>query len=203
MTTHAKPTRHNGHEATPATVPKHFNAGITELNLFGQTVNVKVPTGGDPISAYNGNPLFITGITLPTDSSPLLVFAIDDVGPPVNWPRANSWTKNVPAQVNLYCSWLNAKYITAPTRQPVSYTGGPIVLTGQLSAGGNLVPQVTAWESPDSGDLYYVMVLSAGNQIEVRWLDNAPDALPTPTTAHVITPGGGAGVAGPFGLGSP
>jgi hypothetical protein len=209
MTTHAKPTEHNKHKPAvpavpaPTTTPTILNAGITQLNLFGQTVNVKVPTGTAAISGYSGNPLFITGITLPTDSSPLLVFKIDDAGPPVNWPPANSWTKNVSAQVNLFCGWLNAQYTTTATLNPVSYTGGPIVLIGQLGADGNLIPQVAAWESPDQGDVEYVMVLSAGNQIEVRWLDNAPDALSTPTTAHVIKPPAGPGVAGPFGLGTP
>lgn len=207
MTTHAKPTQHNGHEpAAPAppilpTMPAVLNVAINQINLFGQTVDLLAPPG--TVNEYVGYPLFIAGITLPTDASPLLVFHINDVGPPVNWPPA--LTKAVPAQAILSCSWLGtAKYQTAATPNPVNYTGGPIVIVGELGPDGNLVPEVTAWQTPDKGDFDYVMVLSQGNVIEVRWLDNAPDALQTPPgTAYVVKPPSGAGVAGPFGLGSP
>jgi hypothetical protein len=196
MTTHAKPTEHNRHKPpVPAppilpTMPAVLNVAINQINLFGQTVDVQVPQGTASINNYVGYPLFIAGITLPTDASPVLVFDINDVGPPVNWPPANALTKAVPAKATLSCSWLGtAKYQTAKTPNPVNYTGGPIVIVGELG---------------QEGDFDYVMVLSQGNVIEVRWLDNAPDALETPpTTAYVVKPPSGAGVAGPFGFGSP
>jgi hypothetical protein len=186
-------------------MPAVLNVAINQINLFGQTVTVQVPQGTASINNYVGYPLFIAGITLPTDASPVLVFDINDVGPPVNWPPANAITKAVPARATLSCSWLGtAKYQTAKTPNPVNYTGGPIVIVGELGQDGNLIPEVAAWQSPDEGDFDYVMVLSQGNVIEVRWLDNAPDALETPpTTAYVVKPPSGAGVAGPFGFGSP
>jgi hypothetical protein len=209
MTTHAKPTKRNGHKpAAPAPVrpamPACLNVGINQINLFGQTVAVQAPAG--TFDGYAGNPLFIAGITLTDEPDPVLVFDINDEGPPVNWPDATAFTNAVPARATLTCKQLGTStYQTANTPNTVTYSGGPIVIVGTLGQDGNLIPEVAAWQTPDDGNVDYVLVLSQGNVIEVRWIDNAPAALETqpPMTAYVVMPAPGPGVAGPFGFGTP
>lgn len=187
--------------------PAALNAAITQINLFGQNVDID-PAGGNPITGYLGQPLYVTGIAVSQTDSTVLVFTIDDVGPPVSLPDGPT-TLEMRGQATVLIRGLGMTqpYETAVTQNAITYTGAAVVLTATWSSNGtsqSVIPAVQYFQTPD-GNLNYVMIM-IGNTTEIRWIDNSPVYAAVPkasTPARVIPPVSGAGVVGPFGLETP